>query len=276
MRRPWLGVLLAVATGCGGGVADAARPAQAPASESVASPSPAPPPPAATPATLDVREEAKKEPDAAMVGARDKTRTLPAGAPGGGSVGSAPPATSNGPHETAMLIYTAHLTLAVFQVDQGLGAVEALARSLGGYLASRSDRDITIRVPRARFEEALSRIEKQGDVLHREVSAQDVTDEYVDLDVRLKNARAMRDRLQQLLVSASVKDAIEIEKELGRVTEQIERMEGRLKLLADQISYSTVTVSFQPIDQNPVHDLARLPFPWLRDLGLSQLLNVHE
>jgi hypothetical protein len=175
-----------------------------------------------------------------------------------------------------MLIYTAHLTLAVFQVQKDLDRVEQLARSVGGYLSARTDTQVTIRVPRARFDEALAAVERVGDVLHRDVTAQDVTDEYADLDVRLKNARAMRDRLQQLLEKAAVKEALEIEKELGRITEEIERMEGRLKLLSDEIAYSTISVTFQSVDQNPVHDLARLPFPWLRDIGLSQLLDVHE
>jgi hypothetical protein len=186
------------------------------------------------------------------------------------------PAAPTAPHDTAMLIYVAHLTLAVFEVQKDLDRVEELARSLGGYLSARTDTQVTIRVPRLKFEDALRSVEKVGDVLHRDVTAQDVTDEFADLDVRLKNARAMRDRLAQLLQNATVKDALEIEKELGRITEEIERMEGKLKLLSDQIAYSTLTVTFQPIDQSPVHDLARLPFPWLRDLGLSQLLDVHE
>ena len=181
-----------------------------------------------------------------------------------------PAGPASAPHVAMMLIYTAHLTLAVFQVEAGLDSVEALARSVGGYLSNRTDTQVTIRVPRARFDEAL------GSVLHRDVTAEDVTDEYADLDVRLKNARAMRDRLQQLLQNAAVKEAIDIEKELGRVTEDIERMEGKLKLLSDEIAFSTITVTFQPIDQNPVHDLARLPLPWLKDLGLAELLNVKE
>ena len=53
---------------------------------------------------------------------------------------------------------------------------------------------------------------------HRDIKAQDVTDEFVDLQARLKNAYAIRDRLTELLSKAAVKEALEIEKELGRVT----------------------------------------------------------
>ena len=52
-------------------------------------------------------------------------------------------------------------------------------------------------------------------MVHRDVSAQDVTDEFVDTEMRIKNARAMQDRLQALLEKATVKEALEIEKELG-------------------------------------------------------------
>ena len=69
-----------------------------------------------------------------------------------------------------------------------------------------------------------------------------MTDEFVDIQARLKNAYAIRDRLSELLSRAPVKEALDIEKELGRVTEEIERMEGKLKLLRDQIAFSTITV----------------------------------
>jgi hypothetical protein len=240
--------------GCGG----AAPPAASPRYAAPASMAPPPPPPAPAPG-----KGRSSSPEPAWSSVLAKT-----GGP------AAPTATAL--HEMTMLIYTAHLTLAVFQVQKDLDRVEQLARSVGGYLSARTDTQVTIRVPRARFDEALAAVERVGDVLHRDVTAQDVTDEYADLDVRLKNARAMRDRLQQLLEKAAVKEALEIEKELGRITEEIERMEGRLKLLSDEIAYSTISVTFQSVDQNPVHDLARLPFPWLRDIGLSQLLDVHE
>ena len=189
--------------------------------------------------------------------------------------GSTPKVVTDAPHGTSMLIYTATLHLAVFQVTQQMNAVEKIGRDNGGYLSVRNDTQITIRIPRGKFDDALRTIEKLGDVVHRSVTAQDVTDEYVDMEIRLKNARAIRDRLQALLEKAQIKEAIEIQKELGKVTEEIERIEGRLKLLKDKIAFSTITVSFQPVDSQPVRDATILPFPWLQDLGLSSLMNVH-
>jgi hypothetical protein len=187
---------------------------------------------------------------------------------------SGSPYTADTAHEASMLAYSADFTLAVFQVDKSLASVETLARDLGGYLAQRGDAQITVRVPRPRFDEAIARLEKLGDITHRNVSAEDVTDEYVDLELRLKNARAMRDQLAALLKGAIVKDAVEIEKELAKVTEVIEQIEGRLKVMRDKVGYSSITVSFQANAPSPVRTTAILPFTWLDTMGLEPLLNV--
>ena len=180
------------------------------------------------------------------------------------------------PHETAMLIYTARVTMAVYQVDQGLAAVEKIARDAGGYLSVKKDREITIRIPRARFDITLIQIDKIGDVLHRDIQALDVTDEFVDTEIRIKNARAMQVRLKVLLDKANVKEALEIEKEMRRVTEEIELLEGKLKLLKDKIAYSTITVTFQARGSTIQTTRIKLPFPWLTQLGLPSLLQLSE
>lgn len=180
------------------------------------------------------------------------------------------------PHDTSMLIYTARVTMAVYQVDQGLSAVEKIARDNGGYLALKRDREITIRIPRNRFEPTLAAIDKVGDVLHRDVQAQDVTDEYLDAEIRIKNARAMQARLKILLDKANVKEALAIEKEMRRVTEELELLEGKLKLLKDKIAYSTITVVFEARGSAIQSTRIKLPFQWLRQLGLPTLLQLSE
>lgn len=190
--------------------------------------------------------------------------------------GPKPQQPAPGPRDGSMIIYTAKLTLAVYQVEAALNVVERIAKDQGGFLATRADRSITIRVPREKFESTVAAIEKTGDVLHRDVQAQDVTEEFVDLEIRIKNARAMRERLTKLLEKAPVKEALEIEKELGRVTEELERLEGRLKLLRDRIAYSTITVEYNGRGATIQQTSIRLPFPWLGALGLPSLLRLHE
>jgi hypothetical protein len=175
-----------------------------------------------------------------------------------------------------LVIYTAKFTMAVYQVDQGLGAVEKIANDNGGYLGTKKDREITVRIPRGRFEMTLAAIDKLGDVLHRDIQAEDVTDEHVDLEIRVKNARAMQRRLSDLLTKADVKNALEIEKELHRVTEELERLEGKLKVLKDRVAFSTITVAFEPRGATLTASRPRLPFPWLGNLNLPNLLSLTE
>jgi hypothetical protein len=181
---------------------------------------------------------------------------------------------ARGAHDASLLLRSAQLALAVFEVDKKMDAVQAIAAELGGYLALRGDRELTVRVPRERFDEALRRIEGVGDVLHRSVAAEDVTDQYVDLELRLKNAQAVRARLEKLLETASVKDAVEIHKELTKITEEVERLSGKLKLLRDRIAFSTITVTFERTEPQRLRSQALLPFAWMRTMGLGPLLQV--
>ncbi|MBN9159825.1 MAG: DUF4349 domain-containing protein [Myxococcales bacterium] len=213
-------------------------------------PAPAPPPPPPQPPQA-------AEPSAAMKPEKADPTTEPA-------------------KNRDLVIYTARFTMAVYEVNRGLDAVEKIARDNGGYLGHKKDREITVRVPRGRFEAMLAAVNGIGDVLHREIQAEDVTDEHVDLEIRIKNARAMQRRLTDLLTRASVKDALEIEKELHRVTEELERLEGRMKVLKDRIAFSTITVIFEPRNAQIVAARARLPFPWLQALNLPSLLSLYE
>ncbi len=188
----------------------------------------------------------------------------------------APGPTSSEPRDDSkapLLIYSATLTMAVFGTEQALEAVEKLARERHGYLVRRSDASITIRVPAKVFEETLSGVGKLGDELHRDVSARDVTEEYADLQIRLRNAEVVRTRLEALLAkSNNVQEALAVERELERVTQTIEQIKGKLKFLGELVAFSTITVNFQPHAVDQVNPEVPLPFEWLRSLGLPHLL----
>lgn len=249
---------LVVSAGCGGGGYGASPSRMDPgyggdAEMSEGMPAPAEPPAYAQAMTVG---------DSA-VDARDGSVPQPTGHP--------EPATAAAP----LLIYNATLTMAVFEANKTIEAVQKLAVDGGGYLVRRTDRSITVRVPAKRFAGALQTIAGFGDVLHREENVTDVTDQFYDLTVRLQNARAMRARLEQLLTEAKdVKDALLVEKELSRVTADIESMEGKLKLMRELISFSTITVDLRPRASDDVKPEVRLPFDWLDDLGLPQLLSL--
>ncbi len=271
MRVLWLGIVLLV--GCAApGRPEAAAPSPVSGqSEDVrfASDVPSPPPP------RPVRQIDREGQVAVKGEAREVDKTLPADQTPTQTQPQPQAVATETPHDAQMLVYTAHVTMAVYQVAPALDAIEGIARTMGGYLSSRNDTQIEIRVPRARFDEALHKVEASGDVVHRDVSAQDVTDAYVDIEARLKNARAVRDRLQALLEKAAVKEALDIQKELERVTGEIEVLEGKLKLLSNRVAYSTIDVTFEARGSAALQNQAvRLPFPWLGELGLPKLLNL--
>lgn len=178
---------------------------------------------------------------------------------------------------TQMLIYTAQITMAVYEVEKALALVETTGRDSGGFLARRTDREIVIRVPTEKFFEVLKKLEGMGDLLHKNVQVEDVTEQYLDVALRLKNARDVRDRMAQLLAQAkTVEESLKVEQQLERLSAEIERLEGRLKYLRDRVRFSTITVSFQPMQVSDLQrdKVFRLPFPWLQQLGLGRLLNL--
>lgn len=198
---------------------------------------------------------------------------------GGTSAGNEATSTPDAqPPKQLLLIYRAELVLAVFETRATLDKIEQLARTLGGYLVARSDDVIEVRVPVAKFEQALKDASSFGDELSRQVTAEDVGDRYRDLKIRLKNAEVVRERLVALLARATdVKEALLVEEQLGRVTATIEQIKGKLKVLDELIAYSTLTVRLQPhVSHERLEPRVVMPFPWLRELGLSNLLDLEE
>jgi hypothetical protein len=173
-----------------------------------------------------------------------------------------------------ILIYKARLGLAVFKVQEQLDTIEKMAKDQGGYLVTRTQNEIRVRVPADQFQESVDAILKLGDINYREVTTDDVTAEYTDLEIRLKNALSVRERLQVLLEKAQkVEEALQVERELQRLTDEIETMKGRLKLLKELAAYSTIDVSFSE-RSSQLKSRVDLPFPWLDTLGLEHLLNL--
>jgi len=147
------------------------------------------------------------------------------------------------------LVYTAWLTLEVDDEDQvraRLARARAIASEAGGYVAQSRTDGATLRVPNDRFDQTLAALEALGKVTSRRQHVQDVTAEYVDLAARVKNTRKLQQRLRELLARAEkVEDILAVERELARVTEQLERLEGQMRLMKNQTAYATVDVEFR-------------------------------
>jgi hypothetical protein len=128
--------------------------------------------------------------------------------------------------------------------------VMLLARRFGGSVQSTAIDDsgegrgtVVVRVPSDRFEDTLTELRDIGRIESQYVDTQDVTDEFVDLEARIRNARTAEHVLLNLMDEAStIADTIRVQNQLERVQENIERMRGRLRVLEDQTSFSTLAV----------------------------------
>ncbi|MFO0566648.1 MAG: DUF4349 domain-containing protein [Polyangiaceae bacterium] len=252
-----------------------------------APPAPAPAAPAAPEPIADRTSAARgapPPPPAAMPVAKaapgkDQREMERTGSTGGQPVASATtPAGKKSGSETAasqMLVYTANVVMVVTDVAKGVDAVEKLAKSRGGYLVIREDRRITVRVPSAKFDETLDALGGFGEVTHRNVSIEDVTDAYFDMQTRIKNLEVVKSRLEELLKKATtVSEALAVQRQLERVSSELESLRGKVKLLAELVMFSTITVTLEPRDNERVDSRVRLPFPWMDRLGLGELLRL--
>lgn len=166
---------------------------------------------------------------------------------GGGGGGGIEAPTPSGP----LIAQTAWLTIVAANFDQASAAVDRLAAGQGGYIQklATSDRiaasrefSATVRVPAAQLGGFLAELRKLGHVEQETRTNEEVTDQYVDLQARLKSARASEQRMLELLTTRTGKleDVLDAERELARIREEIESMEGQRVLLAHRVNYATV------------------------------------
>jgi hypothetical protein len=158
----------------------------------------------------------------------------------------------------------------VTRPEDSLSDVTKLAIASGGYLERLSDTSVTVRVPVAKFRDVYTEVLKMGDVLGKSISAQDVTDAFLALDLRLASARATRDRLTELLAKAQTEaEKLQLLREIQRLTEEIDSLEVQTRTLSTLAAFSRITV--EAVARQPgmmgevVDDVAA--FRWIRMLS---------
>ena len=152
------------------------------------------------------------------------------------------------------IVYTAEIELAVEDFSVVPDRVIALVRKFDSYVADSNLSGTTgesrrgswkVRVPVARFEEFVGAAKGLGELIRAGTSSRDVSEEYYDVDARIRNKTKEEDRLLKLLDErpGKLEDVIAIERELSRVREELERMQGRMRVLNDLTSLTTVELS---------------------------------
>ncbi|MBN2498866.1 MAG: DUF4349 domain-containing protein [Deltaproteobacteria bacterium] len=200
--------------------------------------------------------------------------------PAGGHDGEQAPARARewsgaapGPVERKV-VYTGSFTVDVYEIKKAQAELLDLVKGLGGYMQETRGHVMVVRVPAEKFESIEAELRKLGrvdDSLTR-IQAADITARYVDAELRLKTKRRYLDTLTRMLEQAgSLKDKLEVQKEIARVVEEIEALEGQLRLMQQQVALATVTVAFR-LAHSGTRRTFRLPWDWLDALGLEQLI----
>lgn len=127
-------------------------------------------------------------------------------------------------------------------------------QELNGYLSNdnaydysdRFEHNLTIRIPAEKFELLLNTISESAEKLDsKNVDVLDVTEEYIDIEARIKTKKDLQNKYIELLKRATkVEEMLTIEKEIGNLQTEIESVEGRMKYLKDKIAFSTLTVTY--------------------------------
>src|SRR5262245_8210567 len=152
------------------------------------------------------------------------------------------------------VIYRASISLHVDSFAKTDEKIAALVKDWGGYISqSGEDRSYgtqrggrwTVRVPVDKFFTFLDAVGQLGVTDRRDVQSQDVSEEFVDLEARLKNKQVLDSRLVELVGKGGyeIKDGLALETELSGVREEIERMQGRLRYLNDRVTLTTVEIT---------------------------------
>ncbi|MES2762600.1 MAG: DUF4349 domain-containing protein [Bacteroidota bacterium] len=150
------------------------------------------------------------------------------------------------------IIKDGYISIKVKDVEASKNRIDAIVKSYNAYYENecfenndfKVSYSLKIRVPANKFESFLKANEKaEGEIVNKNINARDVTEEFVDGEIRLNSKKLFRNRYNQLLEKAGkVDDILAIEENIRTLQEEIESQEGQLKFLGDQVTYSTLDI----------------------------------
>jgi hypothetical protein len=202
---------------------------------------------AVEPGQAESKDDAENRSDAAA-SIENETRPVPAPVP-------------TGQPENRKLIRSAQLDLEVTNFEAAVQRLTTLADEAKGFVATQNSTKlpngklsgtVVVKVLPENLNSFLQKARSLGELKNQSLGTEDVTKAYLDTDARLRNAKRMEERLLEMLQkkTGKVSDLLEVEKELGRVREEIEKMQGELKYYDALVQYATVTVSLSEKDLN--------------------------
>lgn len=181
----------------------------------------------------------------------------------------------------SFIIKTANYKFQVENVDSSTKRIERLVVPYKAFIAdmnlvatsSEVSNNLVIRVPSQNFEELIETLGKEALFTNfKRISADDVTEEFVDIESRLKTKKEVRDRYVDILKSKAktVADVLKAEEQIRILQEEIEAKEGRLKFLQSRVSMSTINLEiYQQVDYKETPDTYEKPYVIQAKQGLS-------
>lgn len=156
--------------------------------------------------------------------------------------------------QSRMVIYHADLHLEVKDYKSIQSKIEQLVNDMDGYIVesnvynhgeNQMEGRLTVRVPQSLFNSFITQVGDMSEKVNQQnITGQDVTEEYVDLESRLKSKEVVEERLLQFMKEAKeTKDLLQISSDLAIVQEGIEQIKGRMNYLENQANLSTVTMT---------------------------------
>jgi uncharacterized protein DUF4349 len=176
--------------------------------------------------------------------------------------------TPSGDPLSRLIVRTGQASIEVDSLEPSMAELRRIAQRAGGFVADASVQSgrnqlrtatLQLKVPSSRFDDLTGWLEPLGRLQYVNVSAEDVSEEFVDLGARVDNAHRLEERLLELLRTRTGKlqEVLTVERELARVREEIERMEGRRRFLKTRAELSTLSVNLYepaPILAAPGHN----------------------
>jgi hypothetical protein len=154
------------------------------------------------------------------------------------------------------IIYSASIDLVVGDLSEAVAKLDAVTKQFHGLMAQSAvtsnpgaprSANWRVRVPVDRFSEFVNEIAGLGEAIRNTTDSDDITDKYYDFRVRMENKQIELERLQKIVKerTGKISEILEVERELGRVTTELEELKGNLKLWDNQTALSTVNITMR-------------------------------
>ncbi len=153
-----------------------------------------------------------------------------------------------GKYPQRQIVKSARLSLEAKQPDALAQQVRTIIAREQGVIDSSSSYSgdsisIDAKVPQEKLELVVEELARAGKLVSKSINTKDVTDEMIDVEARLNNLIALREKYRALLTKAAdVKDALAVESELNRIQTEIDSLQGRIKSLKSQVAYSSLDI----------------------------------